>query len=181
VNQLSANRFSRGIMAHFGVGETKASLGLALYVIGCTPNLITITPFPLLMTREDGLGPLIFAPMSEIPIFGRSVPYIATLTFYLLFTLGAALVDSFGGLMCLRFLQGFFSSPYLANGGASMQDMVCLISSSTYLLKANEAQYSMLYLPYAMCFWVAGIFAAPALGPVLSGFSVVAEGYIKLP
>jgi DHA1 family multidrug resistance protein-like MFS transporter len=48
------------IMARFGVAEFKASLGLALYVLGY------------------GLGPLIFSPMSEIPAFGRNVPYIAT-------------------------------------------------------------------------------------------------------
>jgi len=35
--------------------------------------------------------------------------------------------------------------------------------------------YSLLYLPYPVAMWVSAAFAAPALGPLLSGFSVVAE------
>lgn len=41
-----------------------------------------------------------------------------------------ALVNNIGGLLFLRFLQGFFGSPCLANGGATMQDMVCITRSS---------------------------------------------------
>jgi DHA1 family multidrug resistance protein-like MFS transporter len=47
-------------MRTFGVGDFKAALGLALYVLGY------------------GIGPLIWSPMSEIPVFGRNVPYILT-------------------------------------------------------------------------------------------------------
>jgi hypothetical protein len=28
--------------------------------------------------------------------------------------------------------------------------------------------------------WIVGIFAAPALGPMLSGFAVVAEGHVEV-
>jgi DHA1 family multidrug resistance protein-like MFS transporter len=69
-------------------------------------------------------------------------------------------VDNLGAIIFLRFLQGFFGSPCLANGGATMQDM-----------------YSLLYIPYPMALWVASAFAGPAVGPVLSGFTVVAENY----
>ena len=93
------------IMERFGVGETKASLGLALYVIGY------------------GIGPLIFSPMSEIPRFGRNIPYVFTFALYVILAVPTALTESFGGLLFLRFLQGFFGSPCLATGGASMQDM----------------------------------------------------------
>lgn len=37
--------------------------------------------------------------------------------------------------------------------------------------------YSLLYLPYAIAFWVSAAFAAPALGPLLSGFAVYAENW----
>ena len=37
--------------------------------------------------------------------------------------------------------------------------------------------YGLLKLPYALTAWVAASFCAPALGPVLSGFSVVAKGW----
>ena len=76
----------------------------------------------------DGLGPLLWAPMSEIPTFGRNVPYVATFAIYLILAVPTALVDNVGGLLFLRFLQGFFGSPCLANGGATMQDMVHLHS-----------------------------------------------------
>lgn len=62
--------------------------------------------------------------------------------------------------MVLRFLQGFFGSPCLANGGASMQDL-----------------FSDGSLPYAMTAWVAATYAGPALGPMLSGFAVTAKGW----
>ena len=35
--------------------------------------------------------------------------------------------------------------------------------------------YSLLYLPYGIAFWVSAMFAAPALGPLLSGFAVYAK------
>jgi DHA1 family multidrug resistance protein-like MFS transporter len=109
-------------MKHFGVGPTKASLGLGMYVLGCKFRLST-TVLPLL-NMTDGLGPLLWSPMSEIPIFGRNVPYVATFALYIILCVPTALVDNFGGLLFLRFITGFFGSPCLANGAASMQDMV---------------------------------------------------------
>jgi DHA1 family multidrug resistance protein-like MFS transporter len=131
-----------GVIARFGASQAEASLGLALYVLGY------------------GLGPLIWAPMSEIPSFGRNVPYIATFAIYMILSVPTALTPTLAGLLVCRFLQGFFGSPCLANGGASMQDM-----------------YSLLYLPYSVALWVSSMFAAPALGPILSGFAVIAENW----
>lgn len=37
--------------------------------------------------------------------------------------------------------------------------------------------YSLLYLPYPLAMWVVAAFAAPALGPLLSGFAVYAENW----
>jgi hypothetical protein len=37
--------------------------------------------------------------------------------------------------------------------------------------------YGLLKLPYALTAWVAAAFCAPALGPLLSGFSVVVKGW----
>ena len=77
-----------------------------------------------LIPGVDGLGPLLWAPMSELPAFGRNIPYVVTFAIYVILAVPTALVDNVGGLLFLRFLQGFFGSPCLANGGASMQDMV---------------------------------------------------------
>ncbi|KAH6866593.1 multidrug transporter [Alternaria rosae] len=130
------------VMSRFGVGAFRASLGLALYVLGY------------------GIGPLLFAPLSEVPQLGRNIPYITTFALFTILTLPTALVDNLGGLLFLRFLLGFFGSPCLANGGATMQDL-----------------YSLLHIPYGLAFWTAAAFAGPALGPLLSGFSVYAENW----
>lgn len=95
-----------------------------------------------------------------MPAFGRNLPYVATFAIFVILAIPASLVDTFGGLLTLRFLLGFFGSPCLANGGASMGDI-----------------YSLLYLPYPLAMWVVAAFAAPALGPLLSGFSVYAENW----
>ena len=83
-----------------------ASLGLSLYVLAY------------------GTGPLLWSPLSEIPVIGRNPPYIITMGIFVLLLIPAALVHDFAGLMALRFLQGFFGSPCLATGGASLGDMV---------------------------------------------------------
>ncbi|GCB20808.1 caffeine resistance protein 5 [Aspergillus awamori] len=130
------------IQERFGVSSTAASLGLALYVLGY------------------GIGPMIFSPLSEIPSVGRNPPYIITFLLFILFSIGAAVVNTFGGLLVLRFLQGFFGSPCLATGGASIGDV-----------------FSLLKLPYGLSAWAAFATLGPALGPVISGFSVPVEGW----
>jgi len=131
-----------GIMSQFNVGPTAASRGLSLYVLGY------------------GSGPLIFSPLSEIPLVGRNPPYIFTFFIFVILTIPTALVSNFAGLLVLRFLQGYFGSPALATGGATMGDM-----------------YSLLKLPYLLTFWVAAATCGPALGPMVSGFSVPAENW----
>lgn len=131
-----------GVIERFHVSETSASLPLALYVLAY------------------GIGPLIFAPMSEIPLIGRAPVYTASFGIFVLLSIPTPLVNNFAGLLVLRFLQGFFGSPCLANGGATMQDM-----------------YSLLYLPYAITVWVSAAYCGPALGPLLSGFAVTAKGW----
>jgi len=96
------------IMQKFGVGQSTASLGLSIYVIGY------------------GVGPLIFSPLSEIPVFGRNVPYMVSFALFVILCVPMALVDNYAGLLVLRFLTGFMGSPCLATGAATMQDMVSI-------------------------------------------------------
>ncbi|ORY65023.1 major facilitator superfamily domain-containing protein [Pseudomassariella vexata] len=131
-----------GVMKEFGVGLTQASLGLALFVLGY------------------GIGPLLFSPLSELPSVGRNPIYIYTMFLFVIVSIPAALATNFPGLMVLRFLQGLFGSPCLANGAASLGDM-----------------YSMMSLPYALVSWVTAAYNGPALGPLLSGFSVPVKGW----
>ncbi|KAJ4425159.1 hypothetical protein N0V82_000214 [Gnomoniopsis sp. IMI 355080] len=131
-----------GVMEEFGVSKTQAALGLSLFVLGY------------------GTGPLIFSPLSELPSIGRNPVYIVTMFLYTIISIPTALVSNYPGLMVLRFLQGFFGSPCLASGGASVGDM-----------------YSLLNLPYAMIAWVSAAYCGPALGPLLSGYSVPIMGW----
>jgi MFS transporter, DHA1 family, multidrug resistance protein len=130
------------IMRIYGVSPAAASLGLALYVLGY------------------GLGPMIFAPLSEIPALGRNWIYIATYLVFVILATEASVVDSFGGLLALRFFLGFFGSPCLATGGATLQDM-----------------YAPTKKPYALTFWVASATLGPALGPAVTGFAVTKMGW----
>ncbi|QPC78656.1 hypothetical protein HYE68_009408 [Fusarium pseudograminearum] len=133
---------TEGVMRAFGVSQLKATLGLSLYVLGY------------------GTGPLIFSPLSEIPRIGRNPVYIVTMFLFVIISIPTALVKNYPGLMVLRFLQGFFGSPCLASGGASLGDI-----------------YSFMALPYAMMAWVAAAYCGPALGPLLSGFAVPVKGW----
>jgi DHA1 family multidrug resistance protein-like MFS transporter len=105
----------QGVMERFNVGPTAASLPISLYVLAY------------------GLGPLLWSPLSEIPIIGRSPIYAATMALFTILSLPTALVDNFANLLVLRSLQGFLGSPCLVTGAATMQDM-----------------YSLIYLPFTL-------------------------------
>ncbi|KAH8422897.1 uncharacterized protein LDX57_000653 [Aspergillus melleus] len=68
------------------------------------------------------MGPLIFSPLSEIPAIGRNWPYIVTMIIFAIICVPTALVDNIGGLLVLRFFQGFFA---LATGAASLAGIHC--------------------------------------------------------
>jgi len=133
---------TEGVMVRFGVSIGSASLGLSMYVLAY------------------GIGPLLFSPLSEIPVIGRNPPYMISYAIFVILLVPTALVDNFAGLIVLRFLQGFFGSPCLATGGATLQDM-----------------YSIIKLPYVLSLWAFAATCGPALGPIISGFSVAAENW----
>lgn len=131
-----------GVIEQFGVTPLDGSLPLSLYVLAY------------------GMGPLLFSPLSEIASIGRNPVYIITMFLFVIISIPTALVKNFAGLLVLRYMQGFFGSPCLATGAATMQDM-----------------YSLLNLPYAVMFWVSAAYCGPAIGPLLSGYAVMAKGW----
>ncbi|KAK5685758.1 hypothetical protein LTR17_026957 [Elasticomyces elasticus] len=131
-----------GVMEQFGVSPVLAALPLSLYVLAY------------------GLGPLIFAPLCEIPAIGRNPVYILTFVLFTALSFPTAVINDFSGLLALRFFQGFFGSPALANGGATFSDM-----------------YSLLYVPYQLSWWVFAAWGGPALGPLMAGFAVPAKNW----
>lgn len=94
-----------GVEESFGVSQVASTLGLTLFVLGYA------------------LGPMVWAPMSEIPQFGRNPIYIGTLALFVVLQVPTALSVNFGMLLAFRFLTGFVGSPSLATGGASIGDM----------------------------------------------------------
>jgi DHA1 family multidrug resistance protein-like MFS transporter len=70
-----------------------------------------------------GLGPMVWAPMSEIPQIGRNPIYIGTLVVFVFLQFAVIYAKNFGMLLAFRFLTGLFGSPVLATGGASLSDM----------------------------------------------------------
>ncbi|OQE34936.1 hypothetical protein PENCOP_c015G08910 [Penicillium coprophilum] len=129
-------------MTLFGVSRSVSAMGMALSVLGY------------------GTGPMIWSPLSEIPSIGRNPPYGISVTVFLLLSIPTALVNNVPGFLILRFLQGFFGSPGLATGGASIADVTDL---------AN--------LPYGLYIWGTCSVAGPAVAPVIAGFSVPVKGW----
>lgn len=130
------------VMVAFGVSFEAAALGIALYVVGY------------------GIGPLLWSPLSEIPAVGRTSIFIMTFFIFVCLALGATTVDSFGGLLALRFLLGFFGSPCLATAGATLDDM-----------------FAPWKLPYVLTVWSGSATLGPAFGPIVSGFAVAKMGW----
>lgn len=62
----------QGVSAEFKVGATPAALGLAMYVLGY------------------GIGPLLFAPLSEIPAVGRNWVYVPTFFLFMILSIPTA-------------------------------------------------------------------------------------------
>ena len=116
-------------MGIFGVSQVAATLGLTIFVAGY------------------GLGPMLWSPMSEIPQIGRNPIYLGTLVIFVALQAPTARASNFGMLLAFRFITGFFGSPVLATGGASIADI---------WRPAKRA--------YAMSIWGIAAICGPTLG-----------------
>ena len=130
------------VVEQFGVSQVAATLGLTLFVAGY------------------GLGPMIWAPMSEIPQIGRNPVYIGTLALFVVLQVPTALAVNFGMLLAFRFITGFVGSPVLATGGASIGDM-----------------FRPQKRAYGIGIWGISAICGPVLGPLVGGFAAQAEDW----
>ncbi|KAK6463719.1 multidrug resistance [Scheffersomyces coipomensis] len=126
------------IMEEFNISQTTATLPLTMFVIGY------------------GLGPMVFSPMSENAIFGRTSIYIVTLFIFFILQIPTALATDIVSLSILRFLGGVFASPCLATGAASACDVL-----------------SLPYGPVGLASWGLGAVCGPSLGPFIGSILVV--------
>lgn len=108
-----------------------------------------------MLTDDPGLGPMLWSPMSEIPQIGRNPVYLGTLCVFVAFQAPTAMASNFGMLLAFRFLTGFFGSPVLATGGATLADI-----------------YAPSKRAYAMSIWGVAAVCGPVLGPLVGGYAV---------
>ena len=71
-----------------------------------------------------------------------------------------ATINGFCGFLAFRFFLGFFGSPALANGGATVGDM-----------------FSLIYIPFGLSWRVLSAWCGPAIGPLIGGFAAMAKGW----
>ncbi|KAF7978666.1 hypothetical protein HWV62_45194 [Athelia sp. TMB] len=93
------------LMVSFGISQTRATLGLTLYVLAY------------------GMGPMFLAPLQDMASIGRNPVYIGGLAAFLLFNTAIIEAPNSSTVLAFRFLSGFVGSPALATGGASMGDI----------------------------------------------------------
>lgn len=85
-------------MEEFGVSQTKATLGLTLYVLAY------------------GIGPMFLTPLQEMASLGRNPVYVYGLAIFVLFNVPIITAPNFSTVLAFRFLTGFVGSPALATG-----------------------------------------------------------------
>lgn len=91
------------VAARFDVGEQVAVLGTSLFLVGF------------------GLGPLLWAPLSEV--YGRRVAVLVPLFVGACFSFGSATAKDLQTLMITRFFGAFFASAPVTNTGGVLGDL----------------------------------------------------------
>ncbi|KAK7184688.1 hypothetical protein DPSP01_000422 [Paraphaeosphaeria sporulosa] len=129
-----------GVAEEFNVSEEVALLTITLFVVGF------------------GVGPMAFAPLSEI--VGRRIIYATTLFLAVIFTIPGAVAKNIETLLVTRALAGiWFSAPMTLVGG-TLADMW-----------RNEER------GVPMAAFSAAPFIGPAIGPLVGGFLADAKGW----
>ncbi|WFD01212.1 hypothetical protein MYAM1_003974 [Malassezia yamatoensis] len=132
-----------GISQEFQVSRVTAALSMSLFVWGY------------------GFGPMILSPITEISWVGRNGPYIFGLGLFTVLQIPTAVVNNIAGLLVLRFLGGFFGSPVLATGAASIGDIWRLDGG----------------FMNALAFWNWGASGGPTVGPLVVSYAVEKLGW----
>ncbi|KAF7552235.1 hypothetical protein G7Z17_g4451 [Cylindrodendrum hubeiense] len=91
------------IAKEFHVGTQVATLGTSLYLFGF------------------GLGPLLWAPLSEV--FGRRIPVLTPMFVAICFSFATATAKDLQTIMLTRFWGGFFASAPMTNTGGVLGDL----------------------------------------------------------
>lgn len=115
------------VAAEFKVGRQVAVLGTSLFLFGF------------------GLGPLLWAPLSEV--FGRRLAVMVPMFVAICFSFGSATAKDFQTLMITRFFGAFFASAPVTNTGGVLGDL-----------------FSPAYRGIAMAGYAMAVVGGPSLG-----------------
>ncbi|KAI9713835.1 MAG: hypothetical protein M1820_000565 [Bogoriella megaspora] len=129
-----------GVMQRFEVSAEVATLGLSLFVLGFA------------------LGPLIWAPLSEV--YGRKSIFVISYMAYTAFSVAAACAPNITALLVLRFFASAFGSSSMTNTGGVIADMF------------SRAERGL-----ATGLFVTAPFLGPAFGPIVGGFLGETQGW----
>lgn len=122
---------TRQIAQEFHVGNQVAVLGTTLFLFGF------------------GLGPLLWAPLSEV--YGRRLAVLGPMFIAICFSFGSAVAKDFQTLMITRFFGAFFASAPVTNTGGVLGDL-----------------YSPAWRALAMAGYAMAVVGGPCLGPIVS-------------
>lgn len=133
-----------------GASALEAEFGVTSSVVAT----LTVT----IPSLGASLGPLLFAPLSEIA--GRLPMYWASSILYLGFTVGCARSTDVAMFLVFRFLGGACAASFIALGGGTIAD----------LLPKEERGA-------ATAMFTAGPLLGPVIGPIVGGFVTQALGW----
>jgi DHA1 family multidrug resistance protein-like MFS transporter len=119
------------VAQEFHVGRQVAVLGTTLFLFGF------------------GIGPLLWAPLSEV--YGRRLAVLAPMFIAICFSFGSAVAKDFQTLMITRFFGAFFASAPVTNTGGVLGDL-----------------YSPAWRALAMAGYAMAVVGGPCLGPIVS-------------
>ncbi|KAL9640120.1 MAG: hypothetical protein Q9204_000837 [Flavoplaca sp. TL-2023a] len=140
---LTTSGYSAGpdeIYARFGPSMVIYQLGFSVYVLGF------------------GLGPLIWAPLSEC--YGRQLLFFLTLGVFTALNAASIVVPNTAGLVLMRFIKGSFGSSLLANAGGVVADIFEPIQRGLGIIVFSASPL-----------------LGPVLGPVFGGLISQYAGY----
>lgn len=123
-----------------GVSNEAIFLSISLFVLGF------------------GVGPLLFAPLSEM--IGRKPVYCISIFFYFIFTLPSCLAHNIATMLAARMIAGIASSAPMTNVGGSIADVWAVEDRGIPM-----AVFSMT------------LFMGPCLGPLFGGWISLRTGF----
>ena len=127
-------------------------------IIDFETSIELITAGISLFVLGFAVGPLIFAPLSEI--FGRQIIFVITFGLFTVFNAAGAGANSIASLLVFRFFAGAFGSSPFTNAGGVIAD----------IFPANERGLAMSLFALAPSM-------GPTFGPFIAGFLGESEGW----